>query len=102
MTTNKAITREQVEEFIKDHIGDTLPICTLGNGGAGLDMYQLTEESIDNLINQLSDMAYNGVVEPADDFAPDDMGFSLDDFETCVEFKKDGDRIQILVWDIYE
>ena len=102
MTTNKAITREQVEEFIKSHIGDTLPMCTLGNGGAGLDMYQLNDESINNLINELSDLAYNGVVEPAEDFDPDDMGFDLDDFEACVEFEKDGYRLQMLVWDIYE
>ena len=99
---NITISREQVVEFIKSHIGDTPMIVTPGQGGAGYGTYNLADEdAVDSLLAELEEMTYNGTVEPAEDFC---VGFAqtpAEDFDACVEFEKpDGFKMQIMVWDI--
>ena len=99
---NIEITREQVVEFVKNHIGDSLIIASLGNGGAGLNVYNLTDEdAAESKLEDLAAMKYNGVVEPAEDFNDEYMPAKLEEFDACVEFESEnGCREQILVWDI--
>lgn len=99
---NITTSREQVVEFVKNHIGDTLMITTLGQGSAGYDTYRLADENaVDSLLAELEEMEYTGTVEPAKDFDGDYMLAPIEDFDACVEFEgPNGFKMQILVWDI--
>ena len=61
----KNLSKKQVIEFMfsEQEMGNALVSATLGNGGAGLDISEWSNESIQDL----EDLEFDGIVEPCNE-----------------------------------
>lgn len=96
-----SMTREEAINTIIEHIEDgfTIPMVSLGNGGAGFCWV----DSVTGITDFESTVNYNFRVVPESEMAEDFADHAnLEGFDVCVEFAStDGDnpyREQYLIW----
>lgn len=103
---NINITRDEaINKIINlQNNGCTIPMTSLGNGGAGFDWIGSTNVSPEALVAELKDTDnYNFRVVPVADIAEDFYGnVHFENYDVCVEFAStSGDnpyREQYLLW----
>lgn len=104
MKTTK-ITKDQAITIIKNILieGCSIPMASLGNGGAGFGYVQPDAgyNDYDELISDLKGMKSFRVV-PVSEISEEFSDMDLDEYDVCVEFtNNDGDYSeQYLLWDI--
>lgn len=104
MKTTK-ITKDQAITIIKNILieGCSIPMASLGNGGAGFGYVQPDAgyNDYDELISYLKGMKSFRVV-PVSEISEEFSDMDLDEYDVCVEFtNNDGDYSeQYLLWDI--
>jgi len=87
------MTEDQVLAFLQDlfMFGNATVSCSIGNGGAGLDI------SLKDLTQSLVGMTFDGQVAPCSDFETW-ADYNSDDY-TPYQWSDDrGFKIQVLVW----
>lgn len=98
------ITKAQAITVIKNilHEGCSIPMASLGNGGAGFSYVQPNaDDNYDEVVSSLKGMEGFRTV-PFSEISDEFSDMNLDEYDVCVEFtNNDGDYSeQYLLWDL--